>query len=320
MARRPVAAAPVGAAPCAATIRTLSVSLLLLASACGRDEAPPVREFDADRALARVQEQLAFGPRIPGTSGHAAMAQWLDSLARGVADTVVVQRWMHATASGDSVPMVNVIARFNPAATDRVLYVAHWDTRPRADAPTSTSPDQPVPGANDGASGVAVLLGVMDALRAAPPDIGVDLLFVDGEDLGTFGPPRVDVLVGSSYYATNPLPPGRPRFAVVWDMVAATNLRIGRESFGSVAAPDVITLIWDTAAAMGYGHIFVQESAGGITDDHVPLIDAGIRAVDVIGWPYAHWHTVHDTFDKLSRESIEAVGNVAVAVLRRAAP
>ena len=302
--------------------RSLAGAAVLLTGmlACGRTEAPPAREFDADRAMTRVQEQLAFGPRIPGTPGHAAMAAWLDSLARNVADTVVVQRWMHTMASGDSVPMFNIIARFNPAAATRVLYLAHWDTRPRSDAPGSTATDQPVPGANDGASGVAVLLGVMDALRAAPPEIGVDLLFVDGEDLGDFGPPRVDVLIGSTYYAANMLPPGKPEFAVVWDMVGGQDMRIGRESYGSVAAPDVVTKIWDIAAAMGYGHVFVQESIGGITDDHVPLIDAGIRAVDVIGWPYPHWHTVNDTYDKISAESLKAVGDVAVGVLRRVEP
>jgi glutaminyl-peptide cyclotransferase len=302
------------------TRRASWAAALLLAAGCGRTEAPPAREFDAERAMTRIQEQLAFGPRIPGTPGHAAMAAWLDSLARTVADTVVVQRWMHAKANGDTVPMFNIIARFNPAAATRVLYLAHWDTRPRADAATSPDSTQPVPGANDGASGVAVLLGVMDALRAAPPEIGVDLLFVDGEDLGDFGPPRVDVLIGSTYYAANMLPPGKPEFAVVWDMVGGQNMRIGRESFGSVAAPDVVTRIWDIAAAMGYGHVFVQESVGGITDDHVPLIDAGIRAVDVIGWPYTHWHTVNDTYDKISSESLKAVGDVAVAVIRRTEP
>jgi hypothetical protein len=321
MGPQTVVAAPVVAAHRAATISTVPVALLLVfAAACGRTAAPPAREFDADRAMARVEQQLAFGPRIPGTEGHRAMAAWLDSLARAVADTVVVQRWTHMTAAGDSVPMVNVIARFNPTADTRVLYLAHWDTRPRADAASSPDTTQPVPGANDGASGVAVLLGVMDALRAAPPEVGVDLLFVDGEDLGDFGPPRVDVLIGSSYYAANPLPSGRPEFAVVWDMVGAQNVRIKRESLGSVAAPDVMNLIWTTAAEMGYGHIFVEESVGPITDDHVPLIDAGIRTVDVIGWPYDHWHTIHDTYDKISRESLEAVGNVAVAVLRRSAP
>jgi Zn-dependent M28 family amino/carboxypeptidase len=244
------------------------------------------------------------------------MAAWLDSLSHALADTVVVQRWNHVTAGGDSLPMINVIARFNPETTTRVLYVAHWDTRPRADADSSGPTDQPIAGANDGASGVAVLLGVMDALAARPPTIGVDLLFVDGEDYGFFVPEPVDVLIGSEYYARNQLPPARPDFAVVWDMVGAANLRLTKEPQSAVAAPDVIDLVWDTAERLGYGHVFVQEAGQTITDDHLPLIRAGIRAIDVIGWPYPHWHTLEDTADKLAVESLEAVGNVAVAVIR----
>ncbi len=300
------------------SLRHALMPVLLLSAACGRKAEPPAREFDAAVAMQRVEQQLAFGPRIPGTAGHRAMAEWLDSLAQAGSDTTATQRWTHVTADGDSVPMVNVIARFNPAATRRVVYMAHWDTRPRADGPTSSDHSVAVVGANDGASGVAVLLGVMDALRASPPPetLGVDLVFVDGEDFGEFGPPRVDVLVGSTWYAAHLPPPGKPEFVVVWDMVGQHGLRLGRESLGSIAAADVVDLVWDTAAEMGYGHIFVNESIGPITDDHVPLIDAGIRAIDVIGWPYLHWHTPDDTFDKISAESLEAVGNVAVAVLR----
>lgn len=292
--------------------------LTLAVIGCTATPKPPAREFDADRAMARVEAQLGFGPRIPGTAPHQAMAGWLDSLAQASADTVIVQRWEHPAAGGTPVPMVNVIARFNPSATRRIAYLAHWDTRPRADGPASTDQTAPVLGANDGASGVAILLGVMDALRAAPPpaDLGVDLVFVDGEDFGDFGPPRVDVLVGATWYAANLPAPGKPEFAVVWDMVGGHALRIGRESLSSVAAAEVVDLVWQTAAALGYGHIFVQEPLGPITDDHVPLIDAGIRAIDVIGWPYAHWHTTEDTFDKISRASLEAVGNTAVAVIR----
>lgn len=281
----------------------------------GDDGPPPAREFDAARAMTYVQQQLAFGSRIPGTPAHAAMAGWLDSLARTKADTVVVQRWNHVTAHGDSLPMVNVVARFNPAAASRILYVAHWDTRPRADAPTSRQKMAPVPGANDGASGVAVLLGVMDLLATTRPTVGVDLLFVDGEDYGTFIP-LVDALIGSTWYARNLLPPGKPDFAVVWDMVGGQNLRISIEQGSGIAAPDVITRVWSVAERMGYGHIFVKENQGPILDDHTPLIKAGIRAIDVIGFPYAHWHTPDDTFDKISAASLEAVGNVAIGVIR----
>lgn len=297
--------------------RPWQLSMVLLLAACGgRESPPPIREFDGPAALRSAQRQLAFGPRIPGTTGHAAMAEWLDSLATARADTVLVDRWIHVSRAGDSLPMVNVLARFNPGAARRILYLAHWDTRPRADAAGSSDSLAPVPGANDGASGVAILLGVMVALAASPPSVGVDLLFVDGEDYGSFSPERHDVLIGSLRYAANVPPPGKPDFAVVWDMVGGADVRIGVESQGQVAAPDVIERVWSTAERMGYGHIFVRQSIGAITDDHEPLIKAGIRAIDVIGWPFAHWHTPDDTIDKLSVASLEAVGNVAIAVIR----
>ncbi|HPF62028.1 MAG: M28 family peptidase [Gemmatimonadetes bacterium] len=291
--------------------------LLVLLAACGDGGAAQVvPEFDGARAMARARTQLEFGPRIPGTAGHAAMAAWLDSLTRTVADTVVTQRWQHVTLTGDTIPQVNVIARFNPEATRRVLYLAHWDTRPMADAPESADSTAPVAGANDGASGVSVLLGVMDALAANRPSIGVDLLFVDGEDFGKFEGDYADVLIGSRHYAANMLPPAKPEFAVVWDMVGAAEAQMPREGYGTIAAPAVVDRVWALAGRMGYGHIFVQTSGTSLLDDHKPLIDAGIRAIDVIGWPYPHWHTPEDTFDKLSQETLEAVGNVAVALVR----
>lgn len=302
--------------PARRSLAPLLLLLLPLAASCA--DAPLAREFDGPTAMRRVEEQVAFGPRVPGTPPHQAMAAWLDSLARAGADTVVRQEWVHVATNGDSVPMVNIIARFNPAAAKRVLYLAHWDTRPRADAEGSAHPDQPIPGANDGGSGVAVLLGVLDALKAKRPTIGVDLVFVDGEDYGEFVAPYGNVLVGARHYAKNPLPPGRPEFAVVWDMVGAQAMKIGKEPQSAVAAPDVVSLVWRVAERLGYGHVFVEEPGSTIIDDHIPLIDAGIRAIDVIGWPYAQWHTVDDTPDKLAVESLEAVGNTAIAVIREA--
>ena len=293
---------------------------LLLAGCGGESAAPPAHEFDGVVAHASVVTQVAFGPRIPGTPGHAAMARWLDSLVRTKADSVVVQRWWHhPSGRSDSLEMINIVARVNPAATSRVLYLAHWDTRPRSDGPTSTDKNAPVPGANDGGSGVAVLLGVLDALRKQPPTVGVDLLFVDGEDYGSFDPPRLDVLIGAAYYARHPVTTERPMFAVLWDMVGDADLRIPKEPGSQIAAPDVVDLVWGTAAAMGYGHIFVDASYNGpIVDDHTPLIEAGFRAIDVIDIDYKAWHTPLDTPDKVTAASLEAVGNVAVGVIRRA--
>ncbi|MEO5826404.1 MAG: M28 family peptidase [Gemmatimonadales bacterium] len=292
--------------------------LLATVVACAAGDPVPDKEFSGRQALDYVEMQLAFGPRIPGTEGHAAMALWLDSMARSRADTVVVQRWWHRTLRGDSIPQINIIARFNPGASARVLYMAHWDTRPRTDAQPDTS--KTVPGANDGASGVAILLGVMDALQKKHPTVGVDLVFVDGEDYGYFRGGNEDVLIGSTYYSFNPVVPERPLFAVVWDMVGARDQQFTPENFSQIAAPEVVDIVWKTAERMGYGSTFVRGIGDGVTDDHTPLIARGFRAIDVIGVPhsYPYWHTEHDTFDKISEETLSIVGNVAVAVLRRA--
>ncbi len=304
-------------------MRTRIRALVALATlaACGAGGPPPAREFDAKQALEYVNTQVAFGPRVPGMPGHAAMARWLDSMVRTRADSVTLQKWWHKTASGDSIAMTNVFAQFNVKATQRVLYLAHWDTRPRADNdPDEKNKHTPIPGADDGGSGVAVLLGVADALKKLPPDVGVDLLFVDGEDYGMFLPAKVDVLIGATYYAGHPLVAGRPIFAVLWDMVGHANARFTIESNSQIAASDVADRVWNTASALGYGNIFTPVGTGAVTDDHVPLIEAGFRAIDVIDINnYAQfWHTLQDTPDKESLQSFEAVGNTAVAVIRRA--
>lgn len=294
--------------------------LLLLASlGLGCQSAPPPREFDGNVALAYARTQVEFGPRIPGTEGHRRMGAWLDSLLRERADTVLVQDWPHLTREGDTLPMRNLLARFNPAAGRRLLFLAHWDTRPRADADTGARAVLPVPGANDGASGVAVLLAMADALRRSPPSLGVDLLFVDGEDYGIFDDERHDVLIGSQYYARNPAPGPAPEYAVLLDMVGGRSAQFRKEGYSVIAAPGVVELVWSTAARIGHGSVFLPETGGSVVDDHVPLQQAGIRAIDVIpdipgGYP--PWHTADDTIDKLSAETLRAVGDVMMALIR----
>lgn len=274
------------------------------------------REFDGQAALGYVARQMEFGHRIPGTEPHAAMATWLEEHLRGVADEVVVQRWTHTAADGNPLPMVNVIARFRPELEDRILYLAHWDTRPVSDAAGSSDPTAPMPGANDGGSGVAILLGVADALRALPPGIGVDLLFVDGEDYGDFGT-DTDVLIGSKYYARNQLPGPRPRFAVLFDIVGHAGAVFEKEGYSVIGAPRVVDLVWEVAAQLGFQETFPDRVGIQITDDHVPLQRAGIQAIDIIDLSYRYWHTPEDTLDKISAETLQVVGDVAMAVLRR---
>ena len=297
-------------------MRRHALLAIVLLAAC-RDTTPRVRQFDGAAAFGYIETQVGFGPRIPATEAHRRAGAWLDSLLRQRADTVVVQTWTHVTAAGDSLPLTNFVARFRPAATKRLLFLAHWDSRPTADGPTSADSTVPVPGANDGGSGVAVLLGVADALKRAPPAIGVDLLFVDGEDYGDFTKTPKDVLIGSRYYAAHQLPGPQPLYAVLFDLVADKDLQIFQEGNSLVGAPEVVDLVWTTAKDLGYAGTFVATPKHTLIDDHLELQKAGIRAIDVVDFDYPYWHTKDDTIDKVSGASLQIVGDVAVGLVRR---
>jgi len=297
-------------------MRRFALFVLLVLAAC-HNSARHAREFQGPSAFKYIETQVGFGPRIPGTKAHRRMAAWLDSLLRQRADTVVAQTWTHVTAAGDSLPLTNFIARFKPAAPKRLLFLAHWDSRPTADSPTSTDSTKPVPGANDGGSGVALLLGVADVLKRTPPSIGVDLLFVDGEDYGDFTKTPKDVLIGSRYYAAHPVPGPQPLYAVLFDLVADSDLQIFQEGNSLVGAPEVVELIWTTAKDLGYAGTFVATPKHTLIDDHLELQKVGIRAIDVVDFDYPSWHTIYDTIDKVSAKSLQLVGDVAVELVRR---
>ena len=274
-------------------------------------------EFDGVAAVAAVERQVAFGPRIPGTAAHRAMGDWLVAELRQRADTVIVQTWTHTTADGRRLPLRNVIARFRPAEARRILYLAHWDTRPIADSESDPARrTQPVPGANDGGSGVAILLGVAEALQRVPPTVGVDLLFVDGEDWGSFET-NTDVLLGSEYFAAHLPEPGyAPQFGVLWDMVGDSVPLFEQEGYSAQHAPEVVQRVWTTAQRLGHGAAFTNRAGQMITDDHLPLQRKGLRVIDVIDLDYPWHHTTADTPDKVSRSTLQLVGDVAIAVIR----
>ena len=274
-------------------------------------------QFDGDAALRYVRAQLDFGPRVPGTLSARRTGDWLVAQLRERTDTVIVQEWTHRTQGGAQLPMRNIFARIKPELTERVLYIAHWDTRPVSDAEFEAElRDRPTPGANDGASGVAMLLALADALKHTPPSVGVDILLVDGEDYGSFGP-EVDVVIGSTHFAANlPLPGYRPIFGVVWDMVGDRDLRFLQEGHSLRGAPEIVNRVWSKAAALGYAKHFVATPGYQVMDDHVPLLALGWRVIDVIDLDYQWHHTIADTIDKVSAESLRIVGEVALALVR----
>lgn len=306
----------------------LSALAVVVAIACGGADGQPENgsagasrpsypRFDGSAAYDLVERQVAFGPRVPGSQGHRAMADWLEGYLRDRADTLIVQRFTHVTSEGETIPLVNFLARFQPQADASTLLLAHWDTRPTADSALDPEDrDEPIDGANDGASGTAVLLQLADMLATTPPPRAVDLLLVDGEDYGAFDPGE-DVFLGSRYFSEN-MPDGfDARFGVLLDMVGDRDLDIYVEGNSNRLAPEVVDRVWDLAARLGFGDIFHREVRHTISDDHIPLNEAGIPTINVIDFDYDYWHTLQDTPDKVSASSLEVVGTVMARLVYR---
>jgi glutaminyl-peptide cyclotransferase len=299
------------------SLATTTGLALFLFSACERGGRRPGK-FDGESALRYAKAQVDFGPRVPGTPAAQRGGDWIVARMRERADSVIVQSWTQTLSDGRQLPLRNIFARFRPELPDRVLYVTHWDTRPVSDeAEDPAQRNLPMPGANDGAAGVGLLVALGDALKKTPPAVGVDLLFVDGEDYGNFDTEE-GVLMGSTYFAAHlPSPTYRPIFGVLWDMIGDKDLLIKQEQNSVAQAPEVVRRVWQQAADLGHDDVFVEERTPfPITDDHVPLLRAGLRVIDVIDLDYPYHHRPTDTIDKISARSLSIVGDVAEALLR----
>ncbi len=301
------------------------ITFLLLAAAlaaCGGEERSAGAPFDAELADSLVARQVAFGPRVPGTEAHARQLAWMVEYLSARADTVVVDTFTHVTAFDDTLRLANVLAHFQSANPSRILLVAHWDTRPvseRAESPAERR--TPVPGANDGGSGVAVLLALADLFQREPPPVGVDILLTDGEDWGhnplTFESVTDDMFIGARHFARTRGPGYTPLFGILLDMVGDQDPAFPYEGNSVVLAPEVVTRIWNTAADLGYDDVFIAGPGPTVSDDHIPLNEAGIRTADIIDFEYASWHTPDDTPDKVSARTLGIVGEVVLEVIRR---
>lgn len=274
--------------------------------------------FDGNVALDLVRTQVGFGPRVPGTDGHAAQLAWMLERLDSLAPLVVADTFTHVTAaSGDTITLVNVLARFEPDAARRILLLAHWDTRPTSDQSTDPALAQlPVPGANDGGSGTAVLLALAELLASTPPPLGVDLLFVDGED---YGPGLEDMLLGARRYAETLGEDDRPIYGVLLDMVGDADPLFPVEGISAQFASPVVRKVWRAAERLGYAEYFPSSVGQDLTDDHVPLIQAGIPTADVIDFSYgpanAFWHTPDDVPANLSSRTLGMVGEVVTELV-----
>ena len=286
--------------------------LILMALCFGQN--PP--QFDGKRAMDLLITQCAFGPRFPGSNGHTQMNKFMENFLYPLSDSLyIMDEKISHPYERRYITLTNYLSRYNVDAAYRIMLMAHWDTREFADQ--DLNPENrslPIIGANDGASGVAVLLTLAEILHALPPlNIGVDLLFVDGEDMGKSGDPDKFGL-GTQAFA-NHVPEPRPQFAICIDMVADQEQHFPIERFSLQQAPDIVQSIWTLANDLGYPQ-FENRIGPAVMDDHYYLYKyAKIPAIDIIDFEYPnkdvnYWHTLQDIPENCSTESLEAVGTV----------
>jgi len=270
--------------------------------------------FNADRAFSDLTKQVEFGPRVPNMKGHQPCLDYFVKTLTPLADSVTKQEFSQRIR-GEKLPMTNVIARWDgrpgSAPGSGVLLCAHWDTRPTADYEQSSDRRRkPIPGANDGASGAAVLLELARQFKQAAPTVPVMLVLFDGED---YGPGIEDMFLGSVYFADH-LPANTPKRGVLIDMIGDRELSIPQEGNSLNAARDVVEEIYAIAQRKGLDRQFPAQAGANIEDDHMPLNKKGLHVADLIDFDYgpghSWWHTLADTPDKCSSASLKAVGDV----------
>ncbi len=291
---------------------------------------PATPLFDQDSAYAFVAKQVSFGPRVPGSKAHQQCGDWLVGKLKGYGAEVIEQTGQVSVYTGQKIPLRNIMARWNPEAKDRILLFAHWDTRPFADKDDERR-NEPIDGANDGASGVGQLLEIARHMAGKQHGPGVDILLTDVEDYGqpsgTMGMDENSVdtwALGAQYFAKNPPVPGySARFGILLDMTGARDALFYRESLSMQMAPAIVNRIWKTAASMGHGDRFINETKYFVgTDDHVPINRyLRIPSTDIIQYDPGtkgfgtHWHTHEDNMEVIDKETLRIVGRVVLEVV-----
>ncbi|MCI0494617.1 M28 family peptidase [candidate division KSB1 bacterium] len=273
--------------------------------------------FNKTRAFEYLKKQCAFGPRFPGSEGHQNCSKYLiQELSRFSARVSSQEFQYRLPGTSKNMRGTNIIANFNPAAKRRVLLCAHWDTRQLADMDEDPKKrTEPVMGANDGASGVAVLLEIANHLKLKAPSYQVDIVFFDAEDAGVYQQ-NDSWALGSRAYAQSLTSKNLPDFGILLDMIGDRNLEIYIEINSEMYASRLVKHVWKVAAQSGVSE-FIPQSQYQVLDDHLRLIEVGVPCIDIIDFDYPYWHTTHDTPDKCSPESLAKVGQVVLEVIYR---
>jgi len=326
------------------TGRLLLATFLLVLISCGDKKQPAqttespkknqvfVPEFSQDSAYQFVKEQLAFGPRVPNTKAHAACAEYLVNKMKSYGANVIVQEAKVKAFDQSTLNIKNIIAQFDEANPNRILLFAHWDSRPFADHhPEASRRDEPIDGANDGASGVAVLMEIARQFKEHPTSYGIDIIFFDAEDMGTPDhrnlPYDPDTwCLGSQHWSKNIHKMGYyPKYGILLDMVGGKGASFYQERFSLSYAGNIVEKVWNTAHELGFGSYFPKEQGGMITDDHLYINRiTGIPSIDIIqhdpntpsGFG-AFWHTHDDNLDAVDPFTMMMVGKTVMTVIYR---
>ena len=286
-------------------------------------------QFSADSAYQYVASQCDFGPRVPGTDAQKACAKWLQNELLRHGATVKLQEGEMTAYNGTKLPVINIMGSFNPDAKMRVLLISHWDSRPFADNdPAPAKRKQPVMGANDGASGVGILLELARLCNEKLPQVGIDIFLTDAEDYGAPDDWKGTHdekwwALGTQMWCKQAAKEGyRAQYGILLDMVGSANATFYREYYRERYANSFVNEIWQAAARLGYGDLFINQGGGGVTDDHVfvnrmlqiPCVDIIDTRTDTDGTFCPEWHTTHDPMDNISRETLGKVGRVLVSL------
>jgi hypothetical protein len=288
-----------------------------------------VPEFNADSAYAYVERQVRFGPRVPNTPAHKACAGYLASELERFGAKLYVQEAVLTAYNGDRLQASNIIGVFNPEKTQRVMLFAHWDSRPYADHDADPASHRlPVDGADDGASGVGILLEIARQIGITGFDGGVDILFFDAEDYGVpefLKTSQPDTwCLGSQFWAKNPHISGySAKYGILLDMAGARGATFYKELTSVRYAAPMVEKVWTAARNLGYGKYFINRNGGSVIDDHCYVIRGrNIPCLDIINYDpdtplgFGHyWHTRHDTMDNIDRETLKAVGQTVLHVI-----
>lgn len=320
------------------------IAFVLIVSGCSGDSntsTPPntttpapkkevkIPKFNRDSAYVFTQKQVDFGPRVPNTKTHIQTKDWLVEKFKSFGADVIEQNFQVKSFKNQTLNSTNIIAQYNVTNPKRVVLAAHWDTRHKAEQDKDEKKkEQPILGADDGASGVGMLLEIARQIQANGIDLGVDIVLFDAEDQGENGGAETTWCLGSQHWSRVPHKPGYDaKWGILLDMAGAKNARFTKDETSMKHASKIMNKVWKIAKDRGYGNYFVDELTGPLVDDHKFVNEiAGIPMIDIINRPQtsrtgfgAYWHTHDDDMSVINKNTLRAVGQTVLAAIYREA-